>query len=78
MLSISQICPGIVVPDHSRRSYVLDVFVIVIIQQNLRRDKSGNSKTIGVSRPTQIITDVGSIPLSFPHATLNSEGKDRS
>ena len=38
------------VPDHSRHGYVLDAFIIVIIQKTWEGiDMSGNSQTIGPS-----------------------------
>ena len=57
------------VPDHSKHGYVLYVFIIVIIQQNLGRNQYvGNSQTIGPSRASQTMLYVGLLPLSFPHA----------
>ena len=57
------------VPDHSIHGYALYVFIIVIIQQNLGRNRmSGNSQTIGPSRASQTMLFVGILPLPFPHA----------
>ena len=48
------------VPDHSIHGYALYVFIIVIIQQNLGRNRmSGNSQTIGPSRASQTMLFVG-------------------
>ena len=68
-LPISRFLRGSV-SNHSRHGYVLNVFILIIIQQNLGRNRymSWNSQTIGPSQVSQTMLFVGILPLPFPRA----------
>ena len=79
-LSIFRFLAGFV-PNHWRHGYVLDVFVIVIIQQNL-----GRNRYVGefpddrafASIPDHVICGDFPIPIATCHCMLISDETDRS
>ena len=67
------------VPDHSRQGYVLDVFIIVIIQQNLGRNRyvvEFPDDQAFASIPDHVIC--GDFPFTIPtcHCMLSSDETD--